>query len=432
MINKGNFQNAIKELKNNKAVSFLNEKENKNKGLLSNVVYTLKDNYATTIGTTEASSNLLKNFNPKYNATIVEKLNEAGASMIAKVHMDELGLGGTGQFSNIGTIENPLDKTRMAGGSSSGSVSTFSPNISFAIGSDTGDSVRLPASYVGINGFKPSYGAISRYGLFSFASSLDHVSYFAHNVNDIIEISNVLFGIDEKDATTKDIKKPEVKEIKPKIVGFLSNTSKLEKYQLDEYNKLKDILLKDKIEIKEFKMDESLLESIDIVYQVISFSESSSDNARLTGISYGNGQEGRNWDEIMLNTRSKGFGYMVQRRFTLGAYFLSESHQEDTFLKAQKVRRLITEAFNKVKEQVDVLLFPATTIAPKQTEEKNDNWISSYLIHANLSGTPSLSLKWKTYDNMPFNLSVDGKLYDDKKLLSHSLYLEKLLGGSNE
>lgn len=181
-INKGNFEQAQKELKNNKnnAVASVfssvpNEKINNNSPL-NNVVFTLKNNYAKNFDTTDGSSDLLTGFVPGYNATILDKLLNSGAKLVATTNLDEFGLGGTGQFSNKGLIKNPINDKYFVGGSSSGSAATLTKNIGFAIGSDTGDSVRLPASNIGKVGFKPSYGAVSRYGLFSYASSLDTVA----------------------------------------------------------------------------------------------------------------------------------------------------------------------------------------------------------------------------------------------------------------
>uniref|UniRef100_A0A2C9KVI7 Amidase domain-containing protein n=1 Tax=Biomphalaria glabrata TaxID=6526 RepID=A0A2C9KVI7_BIOGL len=183
MKNNGNITLALNELKNNKnnAVAYIYENPAHSEGKLSGAVFTIKDNYATKDAKTEASSLILKGFNPSYDATVVARLKEEGAAIVAKTHMDELALGGTGTYSAYGLITNPLNPERMIGGSSSGAAATMTKNVSVALGSDTGDSVRLPASYTGLVGFKPSYGAISRYGLFAFASSLDTVGYFAHN-----------------------------------------------------------------------------------------------------------------------------------------------------------------------------------------------------------------------------------------------------------
>ena len=430
--NKGNFANALNELKNNKAVSHLYLEENKTKGSLSNAVITIKDNYATDDANTQGSSKVLENFKPLYNATVVQKIKDAGGSIVAKVHLDEFGLGGTGQYSAYGELEHPKFKDRLIGGSSSGSAYTFSDNIFAALGSDTGDSVRIPASYIGKVGYKPSYGAISRFGLFPFASSLDTVGYFGHNVNDIIELSNVLFGLDPMDMTSREVDKPSADIVKPKTIGVLTNVETLEKYQVDAYNNAIDKFKKDGIEVKEFTIDQNLLNALDVVYQVIAYSEAISNYSNITGISFGKAQDGKDSKDISTNTRSAGFGYMVQRRFTLGAYFLSKGHQEETFVKAKQVRRLIVEAFKEVYKQVDVLAFPSATVSPLSKEGKKSSWDTSYLIHGNLAGNPSLSLPVWEHEGLPFNISLDVDLYQDKKLLSHSLYIEKLLGGNNE
>ena len=430
--NKGNFANALKELKDNKAVSHLYSKESSTQGSLSKSVFTIKDNYATSDAITQGSSKVLENFKPLYDATVIKKIKEAGGSIVAKVHLDEFGLGGTGEHSAYCDLEHPKFKDRMIGGSSSGSAYTFSDNIFAALGSDTGDSVRLPASFIGKVGYKPSYGAISRYGLFPFASSLDAVGYFGHNVNDIIELSKVLFGKDPMDMTSREVEKPEADIVKPKSVGVLTNVETLEKYQVDAYQDTIDKFKKDGIEVKEFTIDQKLLNALDVVYQVIAYSEAISNYSNITGISFGQAKDGKDSKEITINTRSAGFGYMVQRRFTLGAYFLSKTHQEETFVKAKQVRRLIVEAFKEIYKQVDLLAFPASTVAPLLKEGKKKTWDISYLIHGNLAGTPSISLPIWKHNDMPFNISLDADLYQDKKLLSHSLYIEKLLGGNNE
>ena len=429
MINKGNLKLALEELKNNdnNAVSHLYKDCKINKGNLKGLVITIKDLYATKDAPTCASSKILKGFMSGYDATIISKLKKAGASIVAKVNLDELGLGGTGTFSCDGPIKNTINELRMVGGSSSGSVVTMTKNIGASIGSDTGDSVRLPASYFGLVGFKPSYGAISRFGMFTYASSLDTVAYFNHNISDSIELSRVLYGLDELDMTSKDVELPVVELVKPKSVGFILNDKSFENYHKEEYSKLKQNLIKDNVKIKEFKLDSNLLELLDIVYQIISFSEAYSNDSNLNGISFGNYQEGQNWDEIMQNTRSKCLGINVQKRLTLGSYFLMNKNIDDLFIRAQKIRRLIVDEFNKIKKQVDVIVFPATTISPLLSEGKVNSLLNSYLIHANLSGTPSISIPWSKYKNMPFNLSIDGLIYKDKKLLSHSLYFEKLI-----
>lgn len=428
----GNIEKSIQDIKKNIATVETFEKAKFSEGKMNGAVVTLKDLYANKETELWASSEILKGFKPHYDSTVVKKLKEAGAAIVARVHMDELALGGTGEYSAFGKISNPLDETRLSGGSSSGSVATFTKNVSVAIGSDTGDSVRLPASYNGIFGFKPSYGAISRYGQASYASSLDTVAYFTHNIEDIITTSSTLYGIDEKDMSSRDVEVPIFGAKKPKIIGVLTNRDTLEDYQLKAYEKFIEVCKKDGIEIKEITFDKNLLELINVVYKIISYSEASSNDARLTGVSYGNRVEGSDWSEIMSNTRTEKLGEMVKRRLTIGAYALSSDNFMDIFVKAQSVRTVITNMFKEALDSVDILAFPSTPIAPKQGAKIKKKWSNNYLINANLAGTPSLNIPLSKYDGMPFGISLDASLYEDKKLLEYSTYINSLIGGTDE
>ena len=437
-LNKGNFNQAIKELKNNSnnavATVFGNQNSN-NKGTLSNVTFTLKNNYAKKFDTTDGSSYLLEGFNPWYNATIVDKLFKSGATLVATTNLDEFGLGGTGEYSNYGLIMNPLNKDYYVGGSSSGAAATFTKNIGFAIGSDTGDSVRLPASNIGAVGFKPSYGAVSRYGLFAYSSSLDTVSWFTHNVNDSIILSQVLFGKDKLDLTSTDVKIDNVKIKKPKKVAYLNCFDLIEDYVEDSYKELIKTLRNENIEVVEIKPDKQLLDAIKIVYEIISFSEASSNLSNLTGVGFGQRIEGKNWEETFKNTRSYGFGLMVQRRLALGSFYLEQQNQEEYFIRAQKVRRLISNWFNKIYDEFDILIYPSSPrIAPKKDDEKTNKYgFMSYILTAsNLVGNPSINMKLGEFNKMPFNISIDSKIYSDEKLLSYALYIEKKIGENND
>ncbi|MGL5733048.1 MAG: amidase family protein, partial [Metamycoplasmataceae bacterium] len=222
ILNKGDFEKARTELLNDKNNAVIEVYENKNNkvGPLSDTIFTLKDVFATEDWATTSSSNILKGFKPYYNATAFQKLIDAGSTVVAKVFCDELAMAGTGTYSRSGIITNPLDHKRLVGGSSSGSAATLTDNITFALGSDTGDSVRLPSSFIGEVGFKPSYGAVSRWGLFAYASSLDTVSWFTHNVNDSFEVAKVLYGHDEKDLTSIDLKLNNISLKKPNVVSY--------------------------------------------------------------------------------------------------------------------------------------------------------------------------------------------------------------------
>lgn len=432
----GNFENARKELindKNNAVAYVYDQMKNLNQnGSLSNAVFTIKNVFATDDATTNASSKILENFQPHYNAQVVQKLLNAGAVPVAKVHSDELALGGTGTYSGFGLVRNPIDPERLSGGSSSGSIVTLTENISFALASDTGDSVRLPASYNGKVGFKPSYGAISRYGMFAYCSSLDTVAFFAHNVNDIFEVSKATFGVDNKDMTSVEVKMHQLNMIKPKNVIALDLDEFLEDYVLDSYNKLIEKLIKNGVNVKKIKPDLTILRNIKPVYDIVSYSEASANLANLNGIAFGERKTGENWQEIMTNTRTSGFGKMVQRRLTLGSYYLYSKNQDEIFKKAQKVRRVIKDYLTNLHKNSDVLIYPASAaVAPFIDFSKNKNYdLMEYILTgSNLVGNPSITLPLGKKDNLPFNIALDSEIYSDEKLLSISLWFEEILGG---
>lgn len=432
----GNFENARKELindKNNAVAYVYDQMKNLNQnGSLSNAVFTIKNVFATDDAITNASSKILENFQPHYNAQVVQKLLNAGAVPVAKVHSDELALGGTGTYSGFGLVKNPIDPERLSGGSSSGSIATLTENISFALASDTGDSVRLPASYNGKVGFKPSYGAISRYGMFAYCSSLDTVAFFAHNVNDIFEVSKANFGVDNKDMTSVEVKMQQLNMIKPKNVIALDLDEFLEDYVLDSYNKLIEKLIKNGVSVKKIKPDLTILRNIKPVYDIVSYSEASANLANLNGIAFGERKTGENWQEIMTNTRTSGFGKMVQRRLTLGSYYLYSKNQDEIFKKAQKVRRVIKDYLTNLHKNSDVLIYPASAaVAPFIDFSKNKNYdLMEYILTgSNLVGNPSITLPLGKKDNLPFNIALDSEIYSDEKLLSISLWFEEILGG---
>ncbi|CNR93408.1 Glutamyl-tRNA(Gln) amidotransferase subunit A [Salmonella enterica subsp. enterica serovar Typhimurium str. DT104] len=283
------FQEALEKLKNDKnnTVAYFFQEKNNKKGVLANKFFSIKSNFATTEGVSHASSISLLNFKPSYNATVFQKLINAGAQPLVKVHNDELGLGGKGLFSAFGKIVNPLDKTKLIGGSSSGSAATIN-FVHFAIGSDTGDSIRRPASFIGKVGFKPSYGAVSRYGLFPYATSLDTVAWLTHNVLDSILVSQVVFGSDENDLTSVEIDVKNVEKTKPKKVAFLDFDTEIEDYVVKKLYKLRNILKSDQVEIEIIKPDLNLLKTILPVYEIISYSEATSNLSAINGITFGN------------------------------------------------------------------------------------------------------------------------------------------------
>ncbi|QKT05361.1 amidase family protein [Mycoplasma sp. OR1901] len=430
---KGNLKQALENLKNdtNNSVAHLYENpQNSNNGLFKDVVITVKDNYATDNAPTSASSLILENFNTHYNATVIEKFIKEGALIPAKLHLDELALGGTGTHSAYGLVKNKLDPTRLSGGSSSGSIATFDKNISIALASDTGDSVRLPASYNGSVGFKPSYGAISRYGLFAYASSLDTVAYFSHNVNDTIVTSQVLFGKDKHDMTSLDLPIDQVIKTKPNKVAVLDFSKFSEKYVNESMKELTSKLINEGIQVDIIEPNLDILNTIKPTYKVISFSEASSNLANLNGIAFGSRVNGETWEEVIKNTRSEKFGKMVEERLSLGSYFLYSENIEEIFIKAQKARRVIKDYMNDLHEKYDVVIFEAFGgIAPKFDQGSKYGVLEFILTAANLGGYPSITIPFSEHQNLPYNLTLESKIYSDAKLLGIAEYFEELLGG---
>ncbi|MDJ1645658.1 amidase family protein [Mycoplasma phocimorsus] len=429
---KGNLEQAINELKNdnNNAVANVLQYKTNNEGLLKDVVFSIKENYAFGNFTTTASSDFLVNFKTFYNSDVLKLLLDQGAIAIAKVHCDEFALGGTGTFSSHGIIKNPLDSSRYVGGSSSGSAATFSSNISFALGSDTGDSVRLPAAYIGSVGFKPSYGAISRYGLFAYASSLDTVAFFTHNVNDANFLAKILYKKSNNDLTQK-IVKSELPYQKPNKVLMFDMSDVVEEYMTKSMKKLKKILEKEQIQVDFIKPELDMVNAIKPVYEIISFSEGSSNLSNLNGIAFGTRVEKSNsWKDTFMASRKHGLGKMVQRRLTLGSLFLKEENQKDLFLRAAKVRRLYKDYINSLFEKYEYIIYPSSAgIAPKFDDQAKNNYSEWILTGSNLVGNPSITLPIAKHNSLPYSIAIDSELYSDAKLLEFASYIEKLIGG---
>ena len=406
------------------------------------IPYVLKDNYSTKGIKTTASSNILNDFVPLYDASVYKLLKEAKAVMVAKASMDELAMGGTGTTSHIGTTYNPYDPKheRMIGGSSSGSAASVSASIvPFAIGSDTGDSVRKPASYAGLVGYKPTWGLISRYGLFSYAPSLDTVAYFTRGVDDAKLLLNLLVKHDLNDATSLDVtleddeSKDEAKNITLLVFKDLDVNLK-DEVTKNVYHNLLSKLKEQGVTIKEVTFGHDLLAAIYPTYNVISFAEATSNNANLDGVKFGPRPEGKTYQEVMMNARTEGFSNLIKRRFVIGSYVLYKENQKTLFLRAKKVRRKIVERLNELLADADGFIsLAAPSIAPKffeATDKLSDAYVinDNYLAIANFSGGPSITLPIGLKDKMPFGVNVTAKTFDDLKLLRIAKVIEKTTG----
>ena len=421
--------------------------------LVSGIPYALKDNFSTSGILTTGSSNILKDYVPVYDATVYKKLKNAGAVLVGKTVLDELAMGGTGTTGHTGVVKNPWDKTRMIGGSSAGSASSVALGIvPFSIGSDTGDSVRKPAAFGGIVGFKPTYGRISRYGLFAFASSLDHVAIFSRNVKDAAIVTDIIKGQDPMDMVTlKDDGKKYTDtleaDIKGKKLFYIKEICSKEFYKdyMDEelesvLDQFQDLIQKCRdlgFIVEEVSMDEKLLEAIYPTYMCISCAEATSNNANLTGIQFGPRGEGDSIEKIMFDARTKGFSELIKRRFILGSYILQKENQERLFKNAGRVRRMIVDKITEFFKEYDGMILPASGgIAPSldSSSEKVEKLSPRYLIlenHlaiGNFGGFPSITLPYGFVKDMPIGVNITGRIKEDDLVLNMAHKIESITG----
>ena len=415
--------------------------------LLSGIPYVLKDNYNTKGIRTTASSRMLENYIPIYNAFVVDKLEQQGACLVAKASMDELAMGGTNKSAVTGPVSNPWDVTRISGGSSGGSAAIVGSGVvPFALGSDTGDSIRKPAGYCGVVGFKPTWGRISRYGVIPYASSLDQLGAFTRNVRDMTIVTEALSGRDDRDMTSSqnavphylndlndDIKNIKIAVLKT-VVDEVKNTA-----VLDNFKEVVETLKSLGATVEEVTMPIELMRSLLPTYTIIANSEATSNHACLDGINYGNRQDGSTTDEVMINSRTHGFGAHIKRRFILGNLALATQNQEKMFRKAQRVRRLIVDELNKIYNDYDVILTPNCGGIAPLIDEANDNQFSdeyliveNHLCLANFAGTPSLSLPSGFVDKMPIAINLTGRLFEEQTVFNVAYALENALTYKNQ
>lgn len=429
----------------NNIVTFV-EPVKKGDGKLNNVPVVLKDNVNTKGILTSASCKLLSNYVPVYNATITEKLENAGALIIGKASMDELAMGGTNLTALTGPVKNPYDLNRISGGSSGGSaVAVSSGAVPFAIGSDTGDSVRKPASFNGIVGVKPTYGRISRYGIIPYSSSLDHVGYFTTNVKDAAKVLEVLAGRDDKDMTSSYLPVEEYEnnlnsDIKGKkilvfrnVVDAISN-----KDVTDSFNKLIEGLKNKGAEVKDVSFDETLMRALLPTYYIIANAEATANHSNLTGLLFGQQIDAASFDEIMIKTRSEGFGPWIKKRFVIGSYALKEDNQERIFRKAQKIRRLIVDEVNKELKNADCLIAPAAPggaplINATSTNEMSDEYLvaDNHMVIGNFTGYPSMTLPMGYTEGLPIGVNLTCNAFKEQDMFNIASAIEDVTGLSN-
>lgn len=405
--------------------------------------FALKDNFALEGTGCTCGSKILKDFRPGYTATVVTRLLEAGAVCVGKTNLDEFAMGSSTEFSAYGVTRNPWDQSRTAGGSSGGSaVAVAAGMAAFALGSDTGGSVRQPAAFTGIVGFKPSYGRYSRYGLVAFASSLDHPATFTRTVRDAARLYQVMAGPDPFDATTLPACPPLPADLwewdgaKQLRVGILKQGSAgLDPEVAAGFEASRKHFTDAGAEIVE--LDCPLLDEAVSVYYVLAPAEASSNLARYDGIRFGPTADRsalQSLDDYYGQVRTAGFGPEVVRRILTGTFVLSSGYFDAYYLKASQIRTLFQQQYAAFFDQVDVILTPTTPTLPFKLGEKVDDPVAMYLndlftIPANLVGAPALSLPVSWSDgSLPVGMQLMTKRLDEETLFKVSHWLEGRLG----
>ena len=403
------------------------------------IPFAIKDNFSTKDIPTTGSSKLLEGYLPPFDAEVYTRLLNKKAIPIAKTTLDELAMGGTGSSGHLGKTYNPWDesKTRMIGGSSCGSAAACASGIvPYAIGSDTGDSVRKPASYSALVGFKPTWGRISRYGLFTFAASLDTVAYFTRNVKDSALLLNVLAGHDIKDTTSSSLPIEEYKDNKTlTIIKEIYDDLKDETIK-KAFDELVKGLKQKGYKINTVSIGFDLAKAIYSCYYIISSAEATSNNANLDGIKFGVNKEAESYEEMLFKVRTEGFSDRIRRRFVIGSISLLEENQQEIYLRALRCRRVIVDTFNKILESNDAIILPASpTIAPlfdgdvpKKSFNKDATVSDNYLAFANLGGYPSITLPLGFESGMPFGVNLTSHHFTESKLFKIAQVVEDITG----
>ncbi len=414
------------------------DKNGKTKALLGGVPLAVKDLFCTKGVKTTAGSKMLENFIPTYESSITKNLWSEGAFLLGKLNCDEYAMGSSNETSFFGNVINPVADQTVPGGSSGGSASALAADLTPAtIGTDTGGSIRQPASFTGTVGLKPTYGLCSRWGIVAFASSLDQAGPMTKTVEDCALMLEVMASFDKKDSTSINKKKENYsKKLKNNIKGLKIGIPK--EYRVNNMPKeIEDLWENGKKILKDAGakiIDISLPHTKYALpaYYIVAPAEASSNLARYDGVKYGyRSSKGSNLIEMYENTRSEGFGDEVKRRILIGTYVLSSGYYDAYYLKAQKVRNLIKEDFDKSFNQVDAILTPSTPSSTFKIGEKKGDPISMYLndiftVPVNLAGIPAISIpSGKDKKNFPLGLQLIAKPLDEQKLLNIGLAIEE-------
>ena len=408
------------------------------KNSLAGIPIGIKDNICTKGVKTTCSSKMLENFISPYDATVMEKINAENMVMLGKLNMDEFAMGGSTEYSYFHVTRNPWNLNKVPGGSSGGSAAAVAANlVPWSLGSDTGGSIREPASFCGVVGLKPTYGLVSRYGLVAFASSLDQIGPITKDVKDCAMLLNVIAGHDERDSTSANVEKQDyVKALKNDVKGLKIGIPK--EFFGEGINKeVKESLEKAIEKYKELGAEVEEC-SLDIAkyslaaYYIIACAEASSNLGRFDGIRYTyRTKEYSNLKELYKKTRSEGFGPEVKRRIILGTYVLSSGYYDAYYKKAQKVRTLVMNEFKKAFEKYDILLTPTSPTVAFDIGSKSNNPLEMYLadictVSVNIAGLPAISIPCgKDAEGMPIGMQLIGKRFDEQAILNAAYTFEQ-------
>ena len=410
-------------------------------GELAGIPIGIKDNICTKGVKTTCASKMLENFVSPYDATVMEKINKENMIMLGKLNMDEFAMGGSTEYSYFHKTRNPWNLNKVPGGSSGGSAAAVAANlVPWALGSDTGGSIRQPSSFCGVVGLKPTYGLVSRYGLVAFASSLDQIGPITKDVKDSAILLNIIAGHDDKDSTSANQEKIDyVKALKNDVKGLKIGVPK--EFFGEGINEEVKASLDKAIEMYKELGAEVEECSLDIAkyslaaYYIIACAEASSNLGRFDGIRYTyRTKEFGNLKELYKKTRSEGFGPEVKRRIILGTYVLSSGYYDAYYKKAQKVRTLVMNEFKKAFEKYDVLLTPTSPTVAFDIGSKSNNPLEMYLadictVSVNIAGLPGISIPCGLdKEGMPIGMQLIGKRFDESTILNAAYTFEQKFG----
>ena len=414
----------------NAYITFSDLSENNSEGKLSGKTIAIKDTISTAGLRTTCASKMLENYVPPFDAHVVSLVKKHGATILGKANCDEFAMGSSTEHSAFGATHNPHDLERVPGGSSGGSAAAVAGNLAdIALGSDTGGSIRCPASFCGIVGLKPTYGLVSRYGLIAYGNSLEQIGPMAKTVYDCALLLECISDYDNRDATCvngKDINYTE--SLDGDISGLkIAIPREFFGHGTDPVveKSVKNTI--DKLALEGAIVEEINIESIKYslaAYYIIAMSEASSNLARFDGLRYGlHSGKSKDWNELFSNNRKSGFGFEVKRRIMLGTFALSSGYFDEYYIKAQKVRSLITNDFNKIFSKFDVIVGPTMPTLPFKLGERTTDPLSMYMsdvdtVSANLAGIPSISVPCGYSDKLPIGIQIMSSHFNEKAILN--------------